>query len=37
MLNPKWLETFSTLVETGSFTRTAERLYMTQPRSQPAH
>lgn len=31
MLNPKWLETFSTLVDTGSFTRTAERLYMTQP------
>ncbi|CZF86848.1 LysR family transcriptional regulator [Grimontia marina] len=31
MLNPKWLNTFATLVETGSFTKTAERLYMTQP------
>ncbi|HAU93858.1 MAG TPA: LysR family transcriptional regulator, partial [Alteromonas sp.] len=31
MLNPKYLKTFTTLVETGSFTKTAERLFMTQP------
>ncbi|MGF1707185.1 LysR family transcriptional regulator [Enterovibrio baiacu] len=31
MLNPKWLNTFETLVETSSFTQTAERLFMTQP------
>ena len=31
MLNPKYLKTFATLAETGSFTKTAERLFMTQP------
>lgn len=31
MLNPVWLETFVTLVDTGHFTQTAEKLYMTQP------
>jgi DNA-binding transcriptional LysR family regulator len=31
MLNPQWLETFIKLAETGSFTRTAELLFMTQP------
>ena len=31
MLNATWLETFATLCETGHFTRTAERLNMTQP------
>ncbi|MHA6346316.1 LysR family transcriptional regulator [Roseivivax sp. CAU 1761] len=31
MLNATWLETFTTLSETGHFTRTAERLNMTQP------
>lgn len=31
MLNPKYLKTFTTLAETGSFTKTAERLFMTQP------
>ena len=31
MLNAQWLETFTTLMETGHFTRTAERLRMTQP------
>lgn len=31
MLNPKYLKTFITLAETGSFTNTAERLFMTQP------
>lgn len=31
MLNPLWLKTFMTLIETGHFTRTAERLFMTQP------
>ena len=31
MLNATWLETFTTLCETGHFTRTAERLNMTQP------
>jgi DNA-binding transcriptional LysR family regulator len=30
MLNPQWLRTFSTLVELGNFTRTAERLDLTQ-------
>lgn len=31
MLNPIWLETFVTLIDTGHFTKTAEKLYMTQP------
>ena len=31
MINPQWLKTFVTLVEQGSFTRTAEQLAMTQP------
>ena len=31
MLNATWLETFTTLCEAGHFTRTAERLNMTQP------
>ena len=31
MLNPTWLKTFITLIETGHFTKTAERLFMTQP------
>jgi DNA-binding transcriptional LysR family regulator len=31
MLNPQWLASFITLVETGSFTRTAELRFMTQP------
>ncbi|WP_386683456.1 LysR family transcriptional regulator [Loktanella sp. R86503] len=31
MLNATWLETFTTLCETGHFTRTAMRLNMTQP------
>ncbi len=31
MLNRRWLLTFQTLVETGHFTRAAERLAMTQP------
>ncbi|ESP90804.1 LysR family transcriptional regulator [Pseudoalteromonas luteoviolacea] len=31
MLNPIWLETFITLVDTGHFTQTADKLYMTQP------
>lgn len=30
MINPVWLRTFCTLVEVGHFTRTAERLNMTQ-------
>ncbi|MBQ4833605.1 LysR family transcriptional regulator [Pseudoalteromonas sp. MMG010] len=30
MINPVWLNTFCTLVEVNHFTRTAERLYMTQ-------
>ncbi|MEQ6918188.1 LysR family transcriptional regulator [Halomonas aquatica] len=30
MMNPVWLRTFCTLVEVGHFTRTAERLHMTQ-------
>ncbi len=31
MLNPIWLHTFVTLVDTGHFTQTAEKLFMTQP------
>ncbi|GGI77933.1 LysR family transcriptional regulator [Shewanella gelidii] len=31
MLNPTWLYTYQTLVETGHFTQTAEKLHMTQP------
>jgi DNA-binding transcriptional LysR family regulator len=31
MLNATWLETFTTLCEIGHFTRTADRLGMTQP------
>ncbi|NSY39113.1 LysR family transcriptional regulator [Leisingera sp. ANG59] len=31
MLNATWLETFTTLAETGHFTRAAQRLNMTQP------
>ncbi|WP_251140167.1 LysR family transcriptional regulator, partial [Alteromonas sp. ALT199] len=31
MINPIWLDTFVTLVETGNFTRTAEQRFMTQP------
>lgn len=31
MLNPLWLKTFTVLVDTGHFTKTAEKLYMTQP------
>ncbi len=31
MINPNWLRTFVTLVETGSYTRTASKLAMTQP------
>lgn len=31
MLNPVWLETFVTLIDTGHFTQTAEKLHMTQP------
>jgi len=30
MINPVWLNTFCTLVEVNHFTRTSERLYMTQ-------
>lgn len=30
-LNPVWLETFRVLVDSGHFTRTAEKLFMTQP------
>lgn len=30
MLNPQWLRTFATLAEVGNFTRTAERLHLTQ-------
>ncbi|MBD3585662.1 LysR family transcriptional regulator [Salinimonas sp. HHU 13199] len=30
-MNPVWLHTFRVLVETGHFTRTAEKLFMTQP------
>lgn len=31
MLNPIWLNTFKTLIDVGHFTRTAEKLHMTQP------
>jgi DNA-binding transcriptional LysR family regulator len=31
MLNPIWLNTFVTLVDMGHFTKTAEKLFMTQP------
>ena len=31
MLNPIWLDTFITLADSGSFTRTAEVRFMTQP------
>lgn len=31
MLNPVWLKTFVTLIDTGHFTKTAEKLFMTQP------
>ncbi|MCL2920108.1 LysR family transcriptional regulator [Shewanella litorisediminis] len=31
MLNPLWLRTFVTLVDTGHFTQTANKLFMTQP------
>ncbi|WP_338063630.1 LysR family transcriptional regulator [Marinobacter flavimaris] len=30
MINTAWLRTFCTLVEVGHFTRTGERLHMTQ-------
>ena len=30
MINPLWLRTFCTLIDEGHFTRTAERLHMTQ-------
>ena len=30
-INPVWLRTFTVLVDTGHFTRTAEKLFMTQP------
>jgi len=31
MLNPLWLNTFCTLADIGHFTRTADKLHMTQP------
>jgi len=31
VLNASWLETFTTLCDIGHFTRTADRLAMTQP------
>ena len=31
MFNPVWLNTFVTLVNTEHFTKTAEKLFMTQP------
>jgi len=31
MLNPSWLKTFVTLIDIGHFTKTAEKLCMTQP------
>ena len=31
MINPLWLRTLQTLIDTGHFTRTAEKLFMTQP------
>ena len=30
MINPVWLRSFCTLVDVGHFTRTAEKLHMTQ-------
>lgn len=30
MINQVWLKTFCTLVEVGHFTKTAEKLFMTQ-------
>ncbi|WP_260847496.1 LysR family transcriptional regulator [Shewanella algae] len=31
MINPNWLKTFKTLIDTGHFTKTADVLFMTQP------
>ncbi|WP_354623807.1 LysR family transcriptional regulator [Psychromonas sp. MME2] len=31
ILNPNWLNTFVTLIDTGHFTKSAEKLFMTQP------
>jgi DNA-binding transcriptional LysR family regulator len=31
MLNPNWLNTFKTLIDVGHFTKTADKLFMTQP------
>lgn len=31
VLNPIWLKTFVTLIDTGHFTKAAEKLFMTQP------
>lgn len=31
VLNPGWLKTFVTLIDTGHFTKAAEKLFMTQP------
>jgi len=31
MLNPNWLKTFVTLIDTGHFTKAADKLFMTQP------
>ncbi len=31
MINPNWLNTFKTLIDIGHFTKTAEKLAMTQP------
>ena len=31
VLNPIWLKTFVTLIDTGSFTKAADKLFMTQP------
>lgn len=31
MINPNWLHTFKTLIDIGHFTKTAEKLFMTQP------
>jgi len=31
MLNPAWMKTFITLIDTKHFTKTADRLFMTQP------
>ncbi|OEF23599.1 LysR family transcriptional regulator [Vibrio rumoiensis] len=31
MLNPVWLHTFKTLVDVGHFTKTSDKLFMTQP------